>query len=71
MTALVERAHAHLVRSGRWSYAAFIKQFDQVVSEEARSARGPSLAPRHRVAGAERWLRVQRQRLARGASKLR
>ncbi len=71
MKALVERAHEHLVRSGRWSYAAFVRQFDDVVAEEAFTTRGPSLAPRHRIAGAERWLRVQQDRLVRAASRLR
>ena len=71
MSALADRAHDHLVRSGRWSYETFVKEFDEVVAEEAVTARGPSLAPRHRVAGGERWLRVQRARLLRGAARLR
>lgn len=58
MAALSERAYAHLVRSGRWSYATFIKEFDELVAESARGARGPAPTPRHRVARMERVLRV-------------
>jgi hypothetical protein len=58
LTALTQHAYEHLVASGRWSYAAFIQQFDGVVSEEASSARYGFGAPRHRLAKIERVLRV-------------
>jgi len=58
MNALTERAHSHLVRSGRWSYATFILEFDDLVAEGANAARGPARAPRHHIARMERALRV-------------
>jgi len=58
LDAMTSRARAHIVESGRWSYRAFAEEFDEVVSEEANSVRGPSVAPRHRLARAERFLRV-------------
>jgi hypothetical protein len=58
VTAMTQRAHDDLVASRRWSYAAFIKGFDDVVSEEAASARRGFLAPRQRIAQIERLLRV-------------
>ncbi|MEA2657018.1 MAG: hypothetical protein QOI23_2383, partial [Chloroflexota bacterium] len=68
MAALSERAYTHLVRSGRWSYATFIREFDDLVAESTRGARGPAPSPRHRVARMERVLRVPplHVRLARG-----
>jgi hypothetical protein len=68
VTGLVERAHAHLVRSRRWSYPRFIEEFDDVVAESAKAAHGPAFAPRHRIATMERALRVPplNVRLARG-----
>jgi hypothetical protein len=58
ITAMTKRAHDDLVASRRWSYAAFIKGFDDVVSEEASSVRRGFLAPRQRIAQIERVLRV-------------
>jgi hypothetical protein len=58
MAALTKRAHDRVIKSGRWSYASFIAGFDQVVVEEAQTVRGPSRALRHRLASAERSLRV-------------
>lgn len=71
ITAVTRRAHDHLVKSGHWSYSKFIQQFDDVIADEALTARGPSFAPRHRIATVERSLRTLRMRLARGASRLR
>jgi hypothetical protein len=66
---MTNRAYVDLIRSGRWSYAAFVTEFDQVVDEEARVVRGSSRAPRWRLARAERTMRVPglRVRLFRGA----
>ena len=58
MAALNERAHDHIIKSGRWSYASFIAGFDQVIAEEVKVARAPSRALRHRLARAERSIRV-------------
>jgi hypothetical protein len=58
LTALVERTHDQLIASGRWSYAAFIAQFDDVVSEEARSVGNRSMTTRLRLAKIERAVRV-------------
>jgi hypothetical protein len=68
ITRLVERAHTDLVSSGRWSYARFIHEFDDVVAESAKAAHGHAFAPRHRIATMERALRVPppHLRLARG-----
>lgn len=58
----VSRMTAHtygdLIQSGRWSYQSFIKQFDEVVDEEARLRRGRGATPRWRLAQMERALRV-------------
>jgi hypothetical protein len=69
MVALTERAHDHLVKSGRWSYRAFVNRFDDVVEEEVKIVRGPSNAPRYQLAKIERALRVPPPwvRVARGA----
>jgi hypothetical protein len=69
VSGMAERAHDDLIKSGRWSYAAFVAEFDQVVDEEARVTRGRSSAPRWRLAKAERTLRVPglRVRVFRGA----
>jgi hypothetical protein len=58
MSGLTERANEDLVRSGRWSFKTFIDGFDDVVAEEATAGRGASRAPRHRLAGMERALKV-------------
>jgi Glycosyl transferases group 1 len=58
MTALTNRAYDHLVASRRWSYAAFIKEFDNVVSEHATLVRRGLFASRQRIARVERMLRV-------------
>ena len=69
MTALTKRAHDHLVKSGRWSFASFIREFDDVVAEESDQPRGSGSAPRYRLARIERSLRVPppHKRLVRGA----
>jgi hypothetical protein len=58
LNAMVERAYEHLIASGRWSYASFIRQFDDVVSQEARPIGIRPMAVRHRLAMMERALRV-------------
>jgi hypothetical protein len=58
MGALTQRANEELVRSGRWSYRTFIGEFDDLVAEEAKPARGASRTPRHRLASVERALKV-------------
>jgi hypothetical protein len=72
ISAMTERAYDDLIKSGRWSYATFVAEFDQVVDEEARVTRGRSRAPRWLVARAERTVRVPgfRVRLFRGAHRL-
>jgi len=69
MTTLTERAHDHLVKSGRWSYASFIREFDDILTEEADTVHGPGRAPRHRLAEMERALNVPplHVRVTRGA----
>jgi hypothetical protein len=69
VSAMTARAHEDLIQSGRWSYASFVAEFDRVVDEEAKVARGRSSAPRYLLAKAERTLRVPgvRVRLFRGA----
>jgi hypothetical protein len=69
IAAMTRRAYDELIRSGRWSYATFMTEFDQVIDEEARVRRGRSRAPRWRIARAERSVRVPgiRVRLFRGA----
>jgi hypothetical protein len=69
ITVMTARAREDLITSGRWSYASFVAEFDQVVDDEAKATRGPSSAPRYRVAKAERALRVPgiRVRMLRGA----
>jgi len=65
---LVARAHDDLIKSGRWSYEAFIADFDRVIDDEARTMRGGSAAMRYRLARVERAMRVPplRVRLVRG-----
>lgn len=69
MTALTERAYQHLVQSERWSFAAFIREFDDHVAEMAGTARGSARAPKLRLAEVERAIRVPAPhvRLARSA----
>ena len=69
MRDLTNRAYDDLVASRRWSYTAFIKQFDDVVSEHATLMRRGLLAPRQRIAEVERMLRVPsiHHRVIRGA----
>jgi hypothetical protein len=68
MTGLTRRARQDVVDSGRWSYAAFIREFDDVMAQGALTARGASRAPRHRLATIERKVRVPpvQVRLVRG-----
>jgi hypothetical protein len=72
VSAMTARARRDLIEAGRWSYQAFVEQFDQVVDEEARTRRGRSMALRYRAAEAERAIRVPPPtvRLARVASRL-
>jgi hypothetical protein len=58
LEALTARAREHVVGSGRWSYRAFVKEFDRVIVEEAEAVRGPSPAPRLRLARIERTVRL-------------
>jgi hypothetical protein len=69
VAAMTARTRDQLIGSGRWSYAAFIAEFDAVVDEEAAMKRGRSNAVRYRLAKAERTLRVPgvSVRLFRGA----
>ena len=69
VAAMTARAHDDLIKSGRWSYGAFIAEFDRVVDEEAEATPGRSPALRYRLAKAERTVRVPgiRVRLLRGA----
>jgi hypothetical protein len=69
VASMTSRTYDDLIRSGRWSYEAFLRTFDAVVDEEAKVMRGPSAALRWRLARAERSLRVPRMRvrLFRGA----
>ena len=68
VAAMTARAHDDLIKSGRWSYEAFIAEFDRVVEEEARTIRGGASAVRYRLARVERAMRVPplRVRLVRG-----
>jgi hypothetical protein len=72
MAALVERTHRHLIASDRWSYAAFIEQFDAVVSDRLGAAPRAGGSARFRMAQVERILRVPpvHVRLARPAMRL-
>jgi hypothetical protein len=67
--AMTTRAHDDLIKSGRWSYQAFVAEFDRVVDEESAATRGPSAALRYRLAKVERAMRVPplRIRVFRGA----
>jgi hypothetical protein len=69
VAAMTSRTHADLIKSGRWSLASFIAEFDRVVTEEAKVTRGGSSTPRLRFALVERAVRVPglRVRLLRGA----
>jgi len=58
LAALTQRAADHLVRSGKWTFKAFVEQFDEVVEEEARRPRARRLATGHRLARMERPIRV-------------
>jgi hypothetical protein len=58
MASMTERAYEHLVESGRWSYEAFMQEFDDVVAGEVAVARGRTRAPRYRLAKVERVLSV-------------
>jgi hypothetical protein len=55
---LTARAHEDLIQSGRWSYETFVHEFDDVVAEEAETARGARPSPRYRLAKLERVFRV-------------
>ena len=70
LAAMTARAHDELIKSGRWSYASFIADFDRVVDEEAHVTRGRSSSElRYRLAKVERTLLVPgiSVRLFRGA----
>ena len=69
---LTRRTREDLIESGRWSFESFIKEFDQVVDEEAGVTRGSFRAGRLRLAQVERSLQVPsiRVRLFRGAQKV-
>jgi hypothetical protein len=58
LSALTARTRNELIKSGRWSFESFVKEFDAVVDEEAHTMRGHGVAPRWRLARAERSLRV-------------
>jgi hypothetical protein len=58
VAAMTARTHDDLIKSGRWSYAAFVAEFDRVVDEEARQMRGGSTEVRYRLAKVERSLLV-------------
>jgi hypothetical protein len=58
MEAMTARTYNDVIESGRWSYAAFIAEFDRVVDEEAGTVRGRSSTPRYQLARVERTLRV-------------
>ena len=66
---IAKAAYEDLIASGRWSYQAFVAEFDRVIDEEARATRGPALSPRWRLARAEHALKVPglRVRALRGA----
>jgi hypothetical protein len=68
MESMVTRAQQEVIESGRWSYRAFVEEFDRVVAEEAEHVKGPRPAPRRRLALVERALLVPppRVRLYRG-----
>ena len=58
LEALTRRAHDHLIASERWSYAEFIRQFDQVIAAEAKGKPRRTRLPRHQLAILERNLRL-------------
>lgn len=58
VSAMTARTHRDVIESGRWSYQAFVREFDQVVDEEVRAPRGRTTAVRYRLARAERAMRV-------------
>ncbi len=66
---MTSRTYDDLIRSGRWNYESFIRQFDRVIDEEAHVTRGPRRNTRWRLARIERTLRVPgiRVRMLRGA----
>ena len=66
---MTARTREELIESGRWTYASFVKEFDAVVDEEARSKRGPNRSPRYGLARAERSMIVpgMKVRALRGA----
>ena len=69
MEAMASRTHDDVIKSGRWSYASFIAEFDRVVDEESKTVRGVLRTPRYELSRIERALRVPgvRVRLFRGA----
>jgi hypothetical protein len=71
VSTMTERVHADLVASGRWSYPAFMKEFDQIVAEEVRPMRR-TRGVGYEAAIVERLLRVPplHIRAIRGAMKL-
>src|ERR1019366_1509393 len=60
---MTQRAYDDLIQSGRWSYATFVAEFDQVVDEETKVMRGRSRTLRWRIAKAERTVRVPSVRM--------
>jgi hypothetical protein len=72
LSRIVAQAGEDLIRSGRWGYATFIREFDAVIDEEATIKRGEFVAARWRVARVERTLQVPglRVRFFRGAQSI-
>ena len=58
VSAMTARTHHDVIESRRWSYQAFVSEFDQVVDEEVGAPRGRMPAVRYRLARAERAMRV-------------
>ena len=55
---LTKRVHHDLIASGRWSYRSFIRQFDQVMSEEISGSLSRRPMATYRLAQIERTIRV-------------
>ncbi|MFI5388011.1 MAG: hypothetical protein ACHQ50_18035, partial [Fimbriimonadales bacterium] len=58
LDSLTRRAFDDLVKSERWSYRTFIREFDAVISDQAEACRKGRYATRYRLAKWERDLRV-------------
>jgi hypothetical protein len=58
LVSLTERAYRDLVASGRWSYAAFVRDFDDVVSEEVKPVGRRVRGPGYQLARVERAITV-------------